>query len=193
MGRRTSDIFVYREQIKRQLCDVRKQKKAENIYVSLFRGLSLKQYEQACQANCVSCHSQPCVQCVAMLSVASVVLEEGFCALSKAFRSAFTQQAYKTDIALRRFLQMPVAAVRIGSPQSGNAAWYLVEFVEGVNYITFAQFAEAIVACRSVKSDKIGLTKAEVKAVLGLASSDRERELIRYSIFKSSTLTSTGA
>ena len=37
------------------------------------------------------------------------------------------------------------------------------------------------------------MTKNEIKQLLGLASSDREREIIRYSVFKSSGLTSTAA
>lgn len=37
------------------------------------------------------------------------------------------------------------------------------------------------------------MSKNEIKKLLGLACSDREREVIRYSVFKSSGLTSTAA
>lgn len=37
------------------------------------------------------------------------------------------------------------------------------------------------------------MDKNKIKALLGLATSDRERELIRYSVFKASGLTQTGA
>ena len=70
--------------------------------------------------------------------------------------------------------------------------WFLVEHVEGVDYCHFAQFLEAIFKSRT-PSQHVGLDKKKVKALLGLACSDREKELIRYSIFKSSGLTASGA
>lgn len=41
-------------------------------------------------------------------------------------------------------LQMPLACIRVGTPESGKAAWFLVEYVEGVNYTSFAHFSEAL-------------------------------------------------
>lgn len=87
---------------------------------------------------------------------------------------------------------MLLASIHVGTPQSGTAAWFLVEYVEGVDYINFAHFSEAIFRSRS-PSLPVGMDRSKVKALLGLARSDRERELIRYSVFKTSGLTSTGA
>ena len=42
-------------------------------------------------------------------------------------------------------------------------------------------------------SATVAFCKTEVKALLGLALSDRERELIRYSVFKASGISSTAA
>ena len=58
-----------------------------------------------------------------------------------------------------------------------------MEFVPGVNYEKFAGFLGAY-SIRSSAVPSIG--KAEIKSLLGLAQGNRERELIRYSIFKSS-------
>ena len=90
------------------------------------------------------------------------------------------------------YAAFPLTAVRVGKPQTGRSAWYLVEFVEGVDYVSFAHFSEAVFRSKT-PSQPIGMGKNEVKALLGLARSDRERELVRYSIFKTSGLTSTGA
>ena len=193
VGRRDSDnISVYREQCKRKLCDIHKQKQAENVYVSLFRGLSLREYTVAHGADCHSRHVQPCLKCTTLMSVAFRVLEDGYCMLAEAFRLAFPDQKYKADIAMQRFLQMPLALIRVGTPQSGCAAWFLVEYVEGVDFVNFAHFSEAIFRSRT-SSQPIGMDRDKIKALLGLARSDRERELIRYSIFKTSGLTSTAA
>ena len=191
-GRDCEKISLYREQCKRKLCDSSKQKQADNVYVSLFCGLSLREYAMAHGADCHSRHMQPCLQCKAMISVSFRIIKEGYYMLSEAFWFAFPDQTYKTDIAVQRFLQMPLASIRVGTPQSGTAAWFLVEYVEGVDYINFAHFSEAIFKSRS-PSLPVGMDRSKVKALLGLARSDGEREMIRYSIFKTSGLTSTGA
>lgn len=111
--------------------------------------------------------------------------------LSQAFKLAFPHQVYKTDTARQRFLQMPVACIRVGTPESGKVAWFLVEYVEGVDYVNFAHFAEALFTANK-PSQSPCINKSEIKGLLGLAQSDRERELIRYSLFKASGLTSSG-
>lgn len=185
-------MSVYYEQCMRKLCDPSAQKQAENAYISLFRGLSLRQYAEARRSDCQNRHTQPCANCSALLLVASSVLDCGYCLLSEAFKLAFPQQTYNTQLALARFLQMPLASLRVGTPSSGKSAWYLVEYVEGVNYVNVAQFAEAMFATKE-PSRGVGIDKSEIKALLGLAQSDCERELIRYSVFKTLGLTPTSA
>ena len=82
---------------------------------------------------------------------------------------------------------MPFAAVRVGTPKSGKSKWFLVEYIEGVNYISFAQFAEMIFQS-TPSSTEVHIDKGKVKALLELACSDRERELIRYLLTKVSGL-----
>ena len=87
---------------------------------------------------------------------------------------------------------MPLAAIRVGEPSCGRATWFLVEYIDGVNYVSFAQFSEALYDRRAA-AQSLHMTKNEIKQLLGLAASDRERELVRYSVFKSSGLSSTAA
>ncbi len=126
-----------------------------------------------------------------MISVAKCVLQNGYCQLSTAFRSAFPQLTYKTGDARQRLLRMPLACVRIGDLKKGSASWYLVEYVPGVDYVRFACFADAIYSTKHVQSPT--MEKKELKALLTMAQSDRERELIRYSVVKTSWLSATGA
>ena len=76
--------------------------------------------------------------------------------------------------ALERFLQMPLVAVRMGTPSSGTSAWYVLEHVEGVN------LAHLLHLLLSAKSLTKSIDRREIRAILSLAQSDRERELIRY-------------
>ena len=75
-------------------------------------------------------------------------------------------------------------------PLDGTSSWFLFEYVKGVNYNKFACFAEALVHRVRLQPT---IDKTEVKAILKLAQSDRERELIRYSVFKASGLSTTAA
>ncbi len=145
---------------------------ADNVDISCFRGLSLKEYASVCSADCQSRHTQPCSVCAALLSVANCVEWEGHTRLSTAFKMAFPSQAYKTDIARQRTLQMPLACIRVAIPESVKAAWFLVEYVDGVNY-NFAQLAEALFGARP-HSQTVGIGSGEIKTLLGLAQSDRE-------------------
>ena len=70
------------------------------------------EYVVARSNHCHVCHSQPCLQCT-KLSVAARILEDGFCMLSEGFKLAFPDHVCKSDVALQRLLQMPLAAVRI--------------------------------------------------------------------------------
>ena len=122
-------------------------------------------------------------------SIAIAIRDNGYLKLSTAYKSAFPIHAYKTDIARLRLLQMPLACIRLGCPKKGSA-WYLIEFFQGVDYTKFALFAAAAL---SGKPSGSNLGRAEIKALLGLAQSDRERELIRYSTFRSSGVSLTAA
>lgn len=75
---------------------------------------------------------RPCESCKAQLTIVHCLC--GFCVLSEAFCFAYPHQVYKTDIALKRLLQMPLAAIRVSEPCSGRATWFLVEYIDGVNY-----------------------------------------------------------
>lgn len=128
-------------------------------------------------ADCENHHMQPCSVCAALLSVATHVLQEGYIMLSKAFKMAFPSQVYKADIARQRMLQMPLVCIRVGAPESGQAMWFLVEYIEGVNYITFAQFPEVLFSSKP-HTQTVGIGRGEIKILLGFAQSDREKELI---------------
>ena len=161
------------------------------MYVSLFRGLSLHIYLVCHRNYCNSMYTQPCARCSALSSVALHVLGHGYYCLSEAYKTAFPHLQYRSQNALELFLQMPLVGVRVGTPQSGTSAWYLLEYIEGVKYFQVVHFLEATLKSRHCSVQTIG--KSELKALLGLAQSDRERELIRYSVYKSSGLTATGA
>ena len=129
--------------------------------MSLFVGLSSKQYTLARESGCQSSHVQLCSRCCALLSVAAHVLKHGCYLLSEAFRMAFPDQTYRTQTALERFLQMSLSSIRIGTPSSGKCAWYLLEHFEGVNHNHLVQFAEAFWHPRPLLKVPLPLTRTK--------------------------------
>ena len=119
--------------------------------------------------KCKSKHKQPCLLCSGLLKVAKVVNKDGFIKLS--FVLAWPTQTYRTNIATEKFLQMPLACIRIGDPNAGNSCWYLIAYIERVDY-KFACFLLAN------KTTSFKISKSDISELVGLAHSDRERVLI---------------
>lgn len=82
-------IFTIFTKHKIKLCNISTQKVSSNVFVTIFRDLSLRQYIVALNMDCQNQHTQPCQECLRMCDVASCILDDGFISLSKAFRLAF--------------------------------------------------------------------------------------------------------
>ena len=109
--------------------------------------------------------------------------------MSAAFKSCFPDVTYSSAIAKRKLLQLPLAAITIGTPSSGRSEVYLMEAIRGLDYRKLIQFLESKMSPGIVPT----ITKQQMNELLSFAQSDRERETLRYSVCKSSGLTSTAA
>jgi hypothetical protein len=98
---------------------------------------------------------------------------------------------YTAYSAKRRLSQLPLVTLCIGSPSSGTATVVAMEYVNGVDYVKLAHF---LTACATHQAATIpSLSKSELQQLLSVAQSDKERELIRYTAYKASGLSKTGA
>ena len=159
------------------------------VSVSRVRNLSLAEYMLALPAYCAAKHSESCTECSSLLQVAKTVLENGFVKLADAHRSAFPSVSYHSHSAKRKFLKMPLAALRLGLPNSGYAEVFLFEHFAGVNYYQFLQLLNRFHAEKH--SSQVALSKDMLRDLLQLARSDRERECIRYTAWKASGLSAS--
>ena len=183
-------LSIYHEENKKCLCDKSRQKISNNVYVSLFSRLSLCDYVTARTIFCETTHKRVFYStCTPLLNVAKHVIADGHVQLSVAFKLAYPAQKYKTDIALSRLLRMPLACIK---PHQQNV-WFLVEFVIGVDYVKFVSLTDALCSANTDVSKSPSISKSDIKSIMTLAQSDRERELIRYSVFKASGMSYTSA
>ena len=161
-----------------------------NVHVSCFTGLSLVEYITARAAHCSARHTSPCCVCGPLITVGKVILDKGYCILSKAFKQASPTVKYTAERARQKFLQMPLVAVRVGDPEKGHSFSILMEMLSGMDYSKIGLILNGFVLDQSATKGGI-LEKSVVKLLLSITESDRERKCLRYAIFKSSGMTPT--
>lgn len=110
-------------------------------------------------------------------TLAEMILNRGLCRLSEIFKEVFPDIIYKADTAKSLVLRAPLACVRVGDVALEVSCLLVMEHIQGTNY-------EASVSLRPA------LEKAEVKQIMRLAQSERERQLLWYAIYKSSGVSS---
>ena len=165
-------------------------KVCDGVFVSQVSNVSLLHYVTVLSNLCASAHHQPCLQCPPLLKVADTILKEGACPLRQAFDLISPGVSYDTEKARRKLFVMPLATVRLGDPSSGVASTLLMEFIRGVDYQNIASILNKV---KSPGAKNNRLDKTSVQKLLGLATSDRDRECIRYALFKASAMTQTWA
>lgn len=85
-------LCVYSEQVRTKLSDLSKQKVAENVCITLFRGMSLAEYVTVRRIYCQNYHKS-CSKCEPLLRIAELVLSCGYAQLAVAFIAS-----YPTDV-----------------------------------------------------------------------------------------------
>ena len=119
-----------------------------------------------------------------MINAAKIFLNEGIVPLSRVFKTVFPKATYHSGNAKRCLLQMPLVSMRIQNEL------FLIEKIKGLEYSLLASFLQGKL---SRSQEQQGITKEELKQLLTLTKSDRERECIQYAVFKASGVSQTKA
>lgn len=163
----------------------------DDIYVSSFEGLSLKQYKDVLAFVCNKEHIQPCTNCEGMLKVVDKVLTCGFITLKSAFMLSSPGVSYKASTARRKLLCMPLACLGVGEVKEGSYCFYLVEKQDTVDYQIFQTLLGK--SLDTSGSQELKLSKEELKGLLYLAESESEKEMLKYIAVKASGLSNSKA
>lgn len=164
----------------------------ENVYVSVYEGFSLKQYVDVRLFVCKQIHCQPCNDCLGMIDVAKRILNQGFIKLKTAMTiSSPHVRNYKSSLARRKLLRMPLACIGVGKMEQGTYCMYLVEKQDKVNYSVFQTLLENA----SVKAgvNNVDISKKELTNLLYIAETESQRELLKYAVVKAAGLSNTKA
>lgn len=168
------------------------EKLTENIYVSRMEGLSLVDYVRVCSFICKNRHRQPCTECDGKVKVAEFILQHSYIKLSDAFAICSPGiTKYSPKDARRKLLQLPLTAIGAGDQKKGTYALYLVKKDSNLSYSLLQSLLNKVLNAQNNATQLI--TKQEVERLLNLADSESEKARLRYSIVKSSGISSTKA
>ena len=143
----------------------------EDLYVSNVQDLTLGEFVTARTTYCRMKHCMPnCKQCTPLISFANSVLECGLVPLSETFRKCFSSQ-YKSSKAVSRVMQLPVVIFRVQN------RLFVVEYVQNVNYEKFVKFLNLFVPEKHLQK---GISRENLKMICELASSEKDKKLIRF-------------
>ena len=154
----------------------------DNIYSSIFNGLSLSDYINARQSFCNSHHKLPCANCE----------KNGWVCLADGFKDAFPNVTYTAHTARRRLLQMPLVCIKIETSQ-GREKCFLLEKHDGVDFNTFFSLFKSIFSTLSTSASSTKLSKGDLQSLLSVCTSDKERCTLRYVAYKASGLSASQA
>ena len=113
-----------------------------------------------------------------MITVGKIVLEQGYCVLSEAFKLASPRVKYTAEKARRKFLQMPLVSIRISDPSKRHSFSILMEVFPGMNYCKLGVILNGLSFDQSATRG-VTLEKAVVKMLPSTAQSECERTCLR--------------
>ena len=175
-------VDIYHNNIKQKLSDY--DTIDSKVYVSKFQGLSLEEYVSVKKYLCDSNHPKLTCDCNAFINLSQAILSNGICCLSNLFKVCFPNVTYKSFSARRKVLHIPCVVFPVCNQL------YIMEKVDGLNYVHLSEFLTSKLTAAQAKQ---GMTKDDLQNLLLIASSDKERECIKYAVYKSSGYTPTRA
>ncbi len=145
-------------------------KKSNDLYLSHISDISLEEFVTGREMYCQKIHNQlSCQQCSSLITFAKDLSKHGLVPLSESFRKCFDCE-YKSDKAIRRLMQLPVAVFRI------KDKLYVAENRPDMNYTRFVKFLNMLVPTELMQK---GISRENLKILCELASSEKDKKLIR--------------
>jgi hypothetical protein len=155
--------------------------------------MSIKEYIFTAEEYCRVKHAMPCKKCLPLITAARAIADRGICPLSHIYREVFSSVKYNNQAAKQRLLQIPVAAIRCGNPESGVSRIYLMERLSDCDHLYQTIIDFYLDGMKKSPSSSPHMTKDHLGQLLSLAQTDRERECIKYAVFKTSGLSASAA
>ena len=118
-----------------------------------------------------------------------MIIKHGPLKLKDAFKLCCPNVTYRVDNARRKFLQMPVAAIGVGSKSIGTFCYYLVEKQNTESYSIFQLLLRKAHASKCMSDPAI--SREQMKQLLYIANDDSQHECLKVAVAKASGRSAT--
>lgn len=152
-------------------------KVANGIYVSPLQMFSLSDFVIVRPLFCSSRHADGCLECSHLVELAKAIKEGGIVELADTYRMIFSNLVYKSDLVIRKIMQLPVSVFRMQLHGPGSAKLFVTEKIDGVDYNSFVPLLQKVWQKECSAST---LNKKTLKELCNLASSNADKLLIKY-------------
>ena len=149
-------------------------------YESPLKDLSLDNFLRVRKAFCERHHqSRSCEECRKLISAAHHLKEKGIVPLKDFFVNQFPVTGkYKTDKAVRRIMQIPTVIFPLELETTKTL--YVAEQQKQVDYNRLQTFLGSLIMSDRARHAQSELTKETLKHLCELASSEKDKRLIKF-------------
>lgn len=160
---------------------------SSGLYVSQLQELSVADYIICKEQNCNELHNvdggvSVCSKCCGLVGVAKEIQEKGMVKVSETFKKYFSGNTYSSEKAVRKFMSLPVAIFELGEASKGTQTLYMIEQHPGVDYVKYVELIRSASGTIDTSSSPNSISKEKLKALCELASSEKDRKLIKYAM-----------
>ena len=166
----SSDIFQrYLKYIGQNLTDG---VKVNDIYKSHLRDISIVEFQVARSIYCQKKHGcmSLCKTCLPLVEAAKLVESNGVIPLKHLFCSQFQSKGYKSDKVISRFMQLPIAILKV------KGTLHVLEYSSNIEYERLQELIDKLIPEQKLA---LGLNREALQALCNLASTEADRKLIR--------------
>ena len=128
-----------KEILQRYLSHVKVNKSAEQpgrgIYLSRICDMTLTEFILARKLYCkmqVHFRWEECTQCLPLIKLANEISGHGLCQVSSLFKNLFSSNRYRSEKAVRKLMQLPVAVFELEIPGKGSQRLFVTELNTGL-------------------------------------------------------------
>jgi hypothetical protein len=157
----------------------------DGIYVSPLNNFTLDDFVIVRQLFCSGRHTNGCLECSRLLEFARLVKDGGIIEFAATYRTIYPHLVYKSDLAVRKMMQAPLCVFKMATMGHVSEKLYVTEKIASVDYSSFITLTKKV---WQTQKPSTTLDKTALKELCNLASSEKDKLLIKYVCCKSQNL-----
>ena len=104
--------------------------------------------------------------------------------MSEVFRESFPNSTYRSSVAKKRLLRLPVAAIRVGDPSCGQSQVLLMEALSDRSAEIYQKIIEFYISGQNAKPNEPPLAKKDLEGILLLVLQQLPENTMAFKISK---------